>query len=387
MAPAVSTLGVLVVSLDSAVNIAFPAMSSAFGVGPTSIKWVVITYVLAYALMSYVGGSLADRVGHGPVFLAGLWLTTLSLVACGVAPSYGSFLGFRVAQGVGAGLVYGTSPALVTLSLPGEKRGRGLGLFTLGMGAGFAVGPLVGGLLVEGLGWRWVYLFRAPLALALALGSGSGLGRMRPGATAWRLIGLADATRLPVLLANALAVLANLAQFAIWLLAPYYLVDILRLSASAGGLFFMLTPLGIGAAAPLSGWAADRLGSRSLMTVGLALESAGLFLTSRLEAGSTLGEVALALALVGLGLGVFQVPNMSLLMASFPASQQGGAGGMILMSRTLGIVAGVSLASAVFGARSTSGGFLPAFQDAFRVAGAVSTAALLLSLLPLGRRG
>ncbi|MBI4562527.1 MAG: MFS transporter, partial [Candidatus Rokubacteria bacterium] len=369
------------------VNIAFPAMSSAFGVGPTSIKWVVITYVLAYALMSYAGGSLADRVGHGPVFLAGLWLTTLSLVACGVAPSYGWFLGFRVAQGVGAGLVYGTSPALVTLSLPGEKRGRGLGLFTLGMGAGFAVGPLVGGLLVEGLGWRWVYLFRAPLALALALGSGRGLGRMRPGATAWRLIGLADATRPPVLLANALAVLANLAQFAIWLLAPYYLVNILRLSASAGGLFFMLTPLGIAATAPLSGWAADRFGSRSLMTVGLALESAGLFLTSRLEAGSGLFEVALALALVGLGLGAFQVPNMSLLMASFPASQQGGAGGMILMSRTLGIVAGVSLASAVFGARSTSVGFLPAFQAAFRVAGAVSTAALLLSLLPLGRRG
>lgn len=64
MAPAVSALGVLVVSLDSAVNIAFPAMSQAFGAGPTSIKWVVITYVLAYALMSYVGGSLADRAGR-----------------------------------------------------------------------------------------------------------------------------------------------------------------------------------------------------------------------------------------------------------------------------------------------------------------------------------
>jgi MFS family permease len=387
MAPAISALGVLVVSLDSAVNIAFPAMSSAFGVDPTSIKWVVITYVLAYALMSYAGGSLADRVGHAPVFLVGLWLTAASLLACGLAPSYGWFLAFRVLQGVGGGLVYGTSPALVTLALPAEKRGRGLGLFTLGMGAGFAVGPLVGGLLVDGLGWRWVYFFRAPLALAVALGGAAALCGMRGEGTGWHLIGLREAVRLPLLLANALAFLANLAQFAIWLLVPYYLVNVLRLSATPGGLLFMLTPLGTAAAAPASGWATDRFGARLLVSLGLAVESAGLLLISRFGAERALTEVGLALALVGLGLGVFQVPNMSLLMARFPLSQQGGAGGMILMSRTLGIVAGVSLASAIFGARSASLGFLPAFHAAFLAAGAVSALALLLSLLPPGRRG
>lgn len=386
MAPTVSALGVLVVSLDSAVNIAFPAMSEAFGVGPTSIKWVVITYVLTYALMSYAAGSLADRLGHARVFVAGLWLTAASLFACGVAPSYGWFLVFRVAQGVGGGLVYGTAPALVTLALPADRRGRGLGLFTLGMGAGFAVGPLVGGLLVDGLGWRWVYIFRAPLALALALGSAPALRGMRGGTAQWHLIRLSEAVRPPVLLANALAFLANLAQFAVWLLAPYYLVNVLKLSATAGGLFFMLTPLGTAAAAPLSGWATDRFGSRSLVPLGLAVESAGLFLISQLEAESALAEVGLALALVGLGLGGFQVPNMNLVMASFPSSQQGGAGGMISMSRTLGVVVGVNLASAVFGALSGSLGFLPAFNAAFLVSGAVSLLALLLSLFLPARR-
>lgn len=385
MAPTVSALGVLVVSLDSAVNIAFPAMSEAFGAGPTSIKWVVITYVLTYALMSYTAGSLADRAGYARVFVAGLWLTAASLFACGVAPSYGWFLVFRVAQGVGGGLVYGTAPALVTLALPADRRGRGLGLFTLGMGAGFAVGPLVGGLLVDGLGWRWVYLFRAPLALALALGSVPALRRMRGGAGQWYLIRLREAVRPPVLLANALAFLANLAQFAVWLLVPYYLVNVLKLSATAGGLFFMLTPLGTALAAPLSGWAIDRFGGRPLVTLGLTVESAGLFLISQLEAESALALVGLALALVGLGLGGFQVPNMNVVMASFPLSQQGGAGGMISMSRTLGVVVGVSLASAVFGARSVSSGFLVAFRDAFLVAGGVSALALFLSLLPPGR--
>lgn len=383
MVPAVAALGALAVSLDSAVNIAFPAMSAAFGAGPAAIKWVVITYVLTYALTSYAAGSVADRVGHAPVFVAGLWLTAASLLACGLAPSYGWFLGFRVAQGIGGGLVYGTAPALITLALPADKHGRGLGLFTLGMGGGFAVGPLVGGLLVDGLGWRWVYLFRAPLALALALGAAPALRGMRRGMPRWHLIRLREAGRPRVLLANALAFLANLAQFAVWLLAPYYLVNVLNLSATAGGLLFMLTPLGTAAAAPLAGWATDRFGSRPLVTLGLAVESAGLLFITRLDAESAPGQVGLALALVGLGLGGFQVPNMSRLMASFPRSQQGGAGGMISMSRTLGIVAGVSLASAVFAARS--GSFLAGFHDAFLVASAVAALAFLLSLLPPGR--
>ncbi|MBI4240220.1 MAG: MFS transporter [Candidatus Rokubacteria bacterium] len=383
MVPGVAALGALAVSLDSAVNIAFPAMSEAFGVGPTAIKWVVITYVLTYALTAYAAGALADRVGQAPVFVAGLWLTAASVLACGLAPSYGWFLGFRVAQGVGGGLVYGSAPALITLSLPADRQGRGLGLFTLGMAVGFAVGPLIGGLLVDALGWRWVYLFRAPLAAALALGAPAALSGAPGVAARWHLIRLREVLRPHVLQLNALAFLANLAQFAVWLLAPYYLVNVLNLSATAGGLLFMLTPLGTAAAAPVSGWATDRFGGRPLVGLGLAAESAGLFLISRLDAQSPGAEVALALALVGLGLGAFQVPNMRLLMASFPPTQQGGAGGMISMSRTLGIVAGVSLASAIFGGRGAS--FLAGFHDAFVVAGAVAILALLLSLLPLHR--
>ncbi|MFQ5830910.1 MAG: MFS transporter [Candidatus Methylomirabilia bacterium] len=385
MASIVAAMGVLVVSLDSAINIAFPAMSQAFEVGPGSIKWVVINYVLTYALMSYVAGSLADRVGTVPVFVAGLWLTAASVLACGMASDYGWFLSFRVVQGMGGGLVYGTSPALVTLGLSAERRGRGIGLFTLGLGAGFAIGPLIGGLLVDGLGWRWVFVFRAPLALALALGTVHALRGLPGGSVRWHLIGLGQALRPPVLLANALAFLANLAQFSIWLLAPYFLVTVLGLSATAGGLLFMLTPLGMAVGGPLSGRATDRFGSRLVLPLGLAAESVGLFLMSRLGGQSAPGEVALALALVGLGLGVFQVPNMSLVMGSFPAYQQGGAGGMIFMIRTLGVVVGVNLAAAVFEARSASLGAVDAFQSAFLAAAAVSMVGLLLSLLPPGR--
>lgn len=381
-----TSLGAFVGSLDSAVNIAFPAMSGAFSVGPSGIKWVVISYVLTYALFSLGSGWLADRAGHTTVFAAGLWVSALAFGLSGLAPTYRLFLVFRVVQGVGAGLLYGSAPALVTLSVPPSARGRGLGLLNLSMALGFAVGPAVGGLLVESLDWRWVYLFRVPLAVLVAVGAALWLRptvrERSPQPPVWQ------AFTSSVLPAAFLALLANLAMFAVWLLVPYYLVDILRQPPSLGGLFFMLTPLGTAVAAPLSGWGTDRLGTRGLMATGLAVESAGLFLVSQLGATSHAGRVALALSLVGLGLGIFAVPNMSLVMGALPRAQQGVAGGMLWMMRTFGVVLGVSLASLVFDWRqSVTASFMTAFRDTFLVSNAVCLAALLISLIPTRPRG
>jgi MFS family permease len=383
----VASLGVFVGSLDSAVNIAFPAMSQAFGVGPLLITWVVISYVLTYALFSLGSGWLADRVGHASIFTAGLWLSALGFGVTGVAPTYGLFLVSRVVQGVGAGLVYGSAPALVTLSLPASARGRGLGILNLGIALGFAVGPAVGGLLVEHLGWRWVYLFRVPLAVLLAAGAPLLLGpkgreERSTQPPLWR------AFTPPVLTAALLTLLANLAMFAVWLLVPYYLVDVLRQPPMLGGLFFTLTPLGTALAAPLSGWGADRFGPRGLVAIGLTVESAGLFLVSRLGPTAHPGHVALALSLVGLGLGIFAVPNMSQVMGALPRTQQGVAGGIVWMTRTLGVVLGVSVASLVFDWRErVTASFMTAFGDTFLVSTAVCLAALLVSLIPVRSRG
>src|ERR1700720_4813550 len=129
-----AALGALMVSLDSAINIALPAIAEAFGVEPAAIRWVIICYVLTYALTAFAAGVLADRFGPGPVFTAGLWLSGLVFIGYAFAPAYGTVLLLRMAQGLGGGLVYGTAPALVTLSLPRERHGRGLGLMSLGIG-------------------------------------------------------------------------------------------------------------------------------------------------------------------------------------------------------------------------------------------------------------
>lgn len=376
-----AALGTLVVSLDSCINITLPALAEAFGTGPAGIRWVIICYVLTYALTSLAAGLLADRLGPGRVFGAGLWLSGAAFLGYLLVGSFGALLAARVLQGLGGGLVYGTAPALVTLALPADRHGRGLGFLALGMGAGFSVGPALGGVLLDAFGWRAAFLFRAPLALAIAAAAALALGAGRGGGR-WQLPPRAEWLRWPVLRVLLLAALANWAQFAVWLLAPFYLVSVRRLSPGAGGLFFMLTPLGTATMAPLAGWLTDRIGSRWPVTVGLLAEAAGLLAISRFAAETPPLGVAGGLLLVGLGLGLFQVPNLAQAMAAFPGARQGVAGGLAFMSRTLGTVLGVQATASVFGALEPRLGFTGAFGTAFAGAALVCLAGALVAALP-----
>jgi MFS family permease len=378
-----AALGALLVSLDSAINIALPAMAAAFGVGPAAIRWVIICYVLTYALTAFAAGLLADRLGPGPVFTTGLWLCAASFVGYALASSYGTVLLLRVAQGVGSGMVYGTAPALVTLSLPPARHGRGLGAMSLGIGVGLGVGPVLGGLLVDGFGWPASFVFRAPLFLVLALLALTRFGRLAAGAAPTpRRLAVADVLRLPVLRAAALAFLSQYAQFAVWLLMPFFLVGARGLSPSVGGAVFVLTPLATALAAPLGGVLTDRIGPRWPLRIGLALEAAGLLAIGGVTDATSIALVGAAMALVGFGAGLFQVPNLALMMAAFPPAQQGAAGGLAFLGRTLGSAVGVQVTALLFDARLPRDGFLAAFHAAFLAAGAVCALAAGLALLP-----
>jgi MFS family permease len=371
----------LLVGLDGAVNIAFPAMSAAFGVGPTTIRWVIICYVGTYALTAFAAGVLADRLGPGRVVRAGLILSLLCFASYALVPSFIAFLVLRVLQGASGGLLYGASPALVTLSLPSSRHGWGLGWASTGLGIGLSVSPLIGGALVGAFGWKSVFLFRVPI-VALFVALAAWTATPRAGGHGARMVAPTDILRWPVLHAGLLAFLANFAQFAVWLLAPYYLVTQRGLAATAGGLLFMLTPIATAVTAPIAGRVTDRWGPRGPMVAGLAIEAVGLLLVGRCGASTPLTHVGAALALVGFGLGMFQVPNLAQIMAAFPARQQGAAGGFAFLSRTAGIVAGVQCAAWLFGGRAQILGFLPAFRFTFDAAAIVCGVAALLSLLP-----
>jgi MFS family permease len=371
----IAAAGAGVISLDSIINVAFPAMAAAFAEPPERVRWVIVCYVFTYSLTAFCGGALADRVGHARVFRAGLALTAVALALGGLAGTFDRLLVARVMQGVAGGLVYGTAPGLVTVTAPPEQRGRALGFLNAGIGVGFTVGPLVAGALVAHFGWRSTFYVRVPIALAVFGWALVALPATRGAGT--RLVAAADVLRRTVLAPGALAFVANASIFSVWLLAPFYLVLVRGFDATTAGLLFTLTPLGTALAAPVAGVAADRLGARTPMVGGLVLEALGLLLLSRADAATAPALIAGALFAAGFGLGAFQVPNMALIMGAFSGAQQGVAGGFAFLARTLGVVSGVLVLAALFAARREIVGPPSAFAEAFLTAAiAVAVAAV-----------
>ena len=162
----VVALGTLVVPFDSSVNFAFPYITRAFGLPIPAIQWVVIAYTLTYAALMLVFGRVGDMLGYRRIFLAGSRWSAVAFVLCAMAPSYPALLAARVLQGIGAALVLSCGPALATSLYPETARTRILGVYTMVIGLGGALGPPIAGLLVPIIDWPAVFWFRAPLALS-----------------------------------------------------------------------------------------------------------------------------------------------------------------------------------------------------------------------------
>ena len=322
----------------------------------------------------------------------------MGLLCCGVAPTFAWLVIGRIIQGAGAALVFAAAPAIVSLAVSAENRGRALGIYQMCNAMGYAVGPLVGGMLIDIFSWRATFLFRVAPALLLAILAAVKLPSPEPPRTGRtskpRWLELTVANLPPFIIANLLSVLANCARFAIGLLLPYYVINVLRYPATTGGTLMLATYLLTILAAPLAGKLSDRIGTARLSSLGLAVQAFGLWMLSRLDGQTDYLSLALALGVVGLGLGIFEAPNMSFIMGSIPRSQQGVAGSIANMMRPLGIVLGATGWSLLFDWRQQSysapasavtssvafNGMLPALQDVFLSAAGVCFAAFILSL-------
>jgi EmrB/QacA subfamily drug resistance transporter len=432
--PARPILGLLVVAagtllapLDTAVNIAFPSITRAFGLNLEDIRWVVIAYVLTYASLMLAFGRLGDLVGYRPIFQVGLAVSAVGLVTCSIAPNYAALLLGRALQGVGAALTLSCGPALVTSLLPESERARALAFYAGVIAVGGALGPIAGGALVAQWGWPGVFWFRVPVAL-LALVSSPLIASVRPytslrefdalGAlllVAWLsalLLGVACApgpftpivscgllllglTALAVFcrhelrsprplmrlslfgharfaLLNAINVLANFAAFSILLLAPYYLVRIAGLDASSGGAVLAIGALGTVLGAWLAGRLSRRLPIGWLALSGLILNVAALWSISTWALDTPLPAMAGSLFAQGLGMGLFQVGYSDYVTGALPAQERGVAGSLTMLTRTIGVVLGATGLSAALtyfeasAARATQGPGAEAFLAGFQ---------------------
>ena len=433
-------LGTMIVPLDSAVNVAFPAMAAAFGLAVPEIQWVVICYVLTYGSLMLAVGRLGDIFGHARVFRFGLAWSAVAFVLLSLAPTYGALLAARVLQGIGAALVIGCGPALATSLFPEAQRARALAAYAAAFAAGGTLGPLAGGIGVEAFGWQAVYWMRVPVALVAlllvlrlpaaprppqrepfdapgallltaslatllfgvnrapqaiailfgALGVASLLGFVwRSRRAARPIIDLALFRRRGFAALNLTNAVVNFASFAVMLIGPFWLARVAGLSALPLGLVLAAAPAGGMVGAWIGGLAVGRVGARAALVVGALLTAGGLLPLAWAGAGTPVVWFAAALAVQGVGVGLFGLAYADIVTAVMRREDRGVAGSLIMLTRTLGVVSAASLLTLLFGAAEATalaGGaaaqdaFLTAFGRVFLLAGLLPVAALPLVL-------
>ncbi len=397
-------LGTSVVPLDSAVNIAFPDITTYFDLPIQMIQWVVICYVLTHASLMLAFGRVGDIFGHARVFRAGLLWNGAAFLCCAAAQSFGWLLFCRFLQGIGAALILSCAPALVTGLFPEARRSTALAVFTTMHTLGSAAGPLLGGVLVDLWGWPAVFWFRAPIALTafaflsglppaprrgarepvdvfgaalLALAISTALLSLnqlqQPEHQIFMLIvllGIALSAALGFILrerdaphpiislslfrirgftaANLASFLVYLTSFSVLLFVPYYLVRFTGLPLPLAGAVLAASFAGSIAASPVAGSLIDRLPAGWIAAFGAALSGVGLYLVGGWEAGASWVAMVMPLTLQGFGVGLFQVAYMGVVMTTLPPQHRGVAGSLTMLTRTLGVVTGAALLTLIF---------------------------------------
>jgi MFS family permease len=377
---AVVCAGALLGPLDTSVNVAFPAITEAFALALRDIQWVVVGYVLAQTGLTLLFGRLGDRLGHRRIFALGVASGALTHLAVGFAPDYATLVGLRVLQGMSVALTLACAPALATLLFPPDFKRRAIGVYTMATSLGMALGPLLGGLLVECFGWPGVFWFRVPLALAVVAALPWLPDVRAPGPTAPAPAGAIRAPGrrrfAPGFAALQLASVAiNFACFANLLLVPYVLAGWSGTPVVAAGVLLALFPGGSVLGSLLASRASHGVGSAAMAAGGTLLAALGLLGTAVVLGWREPLALAATLALCGLGLGIFQVGYMDATTSMLPPQERGVAGSLVSVTRLLGVVLG---AVGIGWLHQALGAFVPTFTVLGAGLAALAGAAWLL---------
>lgn len=395
-------------TLDSSiVNIGLPAISNTFRVGVSGeIEWIIIGYLVVIAAVLLTFGRLADLIGRKPIFLAGLIVFITGSALCGMAPSLLVLILARIFQGVGGAMIFAVNIAMITSTFPNSERGLALGLNAVVVSLGVSTGPTIGGLITQYLTWRWIFYVNVPLGLLVlvaafyvyreiqpARGQSSrfdpvgatllaiGLSTLTLGLSfgqewGWLSVGLIVTLSISVValglaiyvegriahpildlrllrnrtfaFANITFMLCMMALFAPGFLMPFYFEQLRHFTTEQTGLMLTPLPLMMAILAPLSGTLADRIGSRWLSPIGLAIACLGLFLLSDISAQSSLWDIIWRLLVIGIGQGIFQSPNTRTMMGAAPRSAQGEASGLLATGRVIGQALSVAMMGTIF---------------------------------------
>jgi EmrB/QacA subfamily drug resistance transporter len=387
--------------MGASTNVALPAIGREFTMDAVLLGWVATSYLLAAAMFLVPLGKIADIHGRKKIFTWGILVYTLASLLCALAPSAAWLIGFRVLQGIGSALIFGTSVAILTSVFPLGERGRALGITVATTYLGLSLGPVLGGLLTGLFGWRSIFLINVPfgvLILPLALGKlkgewaeakgerfdlvGSivyslslvalmvGFSRLPGSLGVWlTLAGVAGIALFvgwelrvesPILNVNLfknntvfafsnLAALINYsATTAVGFLLSLYLQHVKGLSPQNAGLILVAQPIVMAILSPVAGRLSDRIESRTIASAGMGLTVVGLVILTLLNEQTALGFIISSLILLGCGFGLFSSPNTNAVMSSVERRSYGVASAIVGTMRLTGQTLSLGIATLIF---------------------------------------
>ncbi|ULT59207.1 MFS transporter [Neobacillus drentensis] len=408
-------LFVFMSTLDSSiVNIALPVISKTMNLPIAKIQWVVSIYLIAICTFILLFGKLGDQYGKIRIFKTGMIIFLVGSLLCGFSTTLPFLLLFRMIQAVGASMTMANSQGIVTEIFPPTERGKALGLIGTFVSLGSIAGPSLGGLLVSAFGWEYIFWVNIPIGLIaisfgwrilpadltfvkakldvlgsilfsvfiISLFSGLLLGQQF-GYQDIRILGALilavvtfifflwteSRTEQPMLqfslfknasfsLSILCGCLVFVSTFCFNIISPFYTQNILHLPPLSAGLLLMLFPITMSIVAPLSGALSDKIGSELLTFIGLVIMVIAQVGLSTLHASSSILFVGSLVAILGFGNGLFQSPNNSLVMSSVPRSQLGIAGSINSLTRNIGMVVGIAVATTtLFSVMSAKAGY------------------------------
>lgn len=444
---AIVSIALFMVVLDNlVVNVALPSIHRDLGASIQSLEWTVNAYILAYAVLLLTGAALGDRFGRKRMFIASVSLFTLSSAAAAVAPTIGLLIAARAIQGIGAAIATPLTLTLLADAFPPERRGVAIGVWSGISGIAVALGPLVGGAVVQVASWHWIFWINVPIGLVLvplaavrlseshgaartldltglALGS-SGLfgivyGLIRSQSQGWGSIdvvaGLIAGTALliafivyelrttdPMLpmgffrnrtfaVTNAVSLAMYFGMFGSIFFLSQFLQNVLHNSPLQAGVKLLAWTGATMVVSPLAGFFSERWGSRWFMAAGLGLQAVALGWLAAL-AGIHMSYTSMIgpFVLAGSGMALVFAPAANAVLASVRTDQTGQASGATNAIRELGGVLGVAVLATVFtntGSYLSSQAFVDGLVPAMWVGVAVlGGGALVAAVLPFNTR-
>ncbi len=399
-------LSILMGTIDmSIVNVALPILVEKLDTNFSTVQWVVLGYVLINTSLMLIVARLGDIHDKKLLYMLGLSVFTIGSFFCGFSPNIYWLIAFRVLQGLGGVFLQALGMALVVEVFPLHERGRALGLMGGMVSVGLASGPALGGIIIGGLGWSWIFWVNIPIGMLALLTLGrfvpstnfrhKGKGFDLTGAMTMMIVlvcyALAmttgqdkgfDKTLIQVLLLasgigsilfllleknrpqpmvdltlfhNLLFALGIFLSFTTFILLggtmfilPFFLKYVQNYSTHIVGLLLMVVPIGEGVISPLAGWLADRWKPVGIRLLGSVVIMFGCFSVSTLQLDTSVWGYILRTFPLGLGVGAFQATNNTAVMGAVPQKRLGIASGLLALSRNLGVTTGVPLVGSLF---------------------------------------